>query len=248
VRPAPWWRHPILFMSLGLAAFLGLLGLGLLGLWTPPFQMYKLATDHPVSVAGDKDILWVADWSQQNLTGIRVQGDYISILQVQKMADFQPVAVAVAPFYLYTASADGRIRRHRKDESLAIVASVASPANAPSGLAWDGESLWSCDADTGKIYQHDPQMGVKISFKAPALKPVGLAWYKGALWVADGKDPVLWKMTLQGTEWKKEGPFLLEVFAHNNKLALSGFTIWKDRAWIVSESGGVLVQHRLPEK
>jgi hypothetical protein len=243
----PWWRHPVFYTALGLAVFLGLLGLGLFGLWAPPFQMYKLATEHPVGIAGDQDMLWVADWSQQNLAAVHPQGDYVAIHNVVRMPDFQPVAVAVAPFYLYTAGADGRLRRHRKDDTFTVVASVEGPGHAMSGLAWDGESLWSCDADTGKIYQHDSMMDVKRSFTSPARKPVGLAWEGGALWVADAEARVLWRLTPDGAEWKKEGPFLLEIFNHNKNLALSGFTLWKGRLWIVSESGGVLIQHRVPE-
>ncbi|MBI4396931.1 MAG: hypothetical protein HY548_07550 [Elusimicrobia bacterium] len=248
ITPSTWWRQPVTYISLGVLVFVGLLGLGLFGLWAPPFQIYKLATEHPVGLAGDKNSLWVADWSQQNLTALRVQGDYVSILEVHRMPDSQPVAVALAPYYIYTASADGRLRRHRREEPATVVASVPAPDAVPSGLAWDGEALWSCDSDTGKIYEYDARLGVKNSFASPAAKPVGLAWHKGALWVADGQNNVLWKMTRTGAEWKKEGPFPLDVFAHNRELKLSGFSIWKDKAWIVSESGGVLVQHRFREK
>lgn len=246
VKPAAWWRSPLAFAAAGLAGFLALMAVSFSGLWAPPFQIYKLATDHPVSAAGDKDLLWVVDWSQQNVTGVKVQGGYLSIVRVHKLDGFQPVAMTLAPYYAYTASSDGRLRRHRWDDALSEVAAVAAPGPAPSGLAWDGENLWSCDSYTGKIYQHDARLEAKSEFASPAQKPVGLAWYDGALWVADGERSSLWKLTRKGAAWEREGPFPLEVFAHNRTIQMSGLTVWAGSAWIVSESGGVLVKHRLP--
>jgi CheY-like chemotaxis protein len=246
VRPSAWWKSPLAMAAAGLAAFLALLALGLSGLWAPPFKIYKLASDHPVSAAADKDALWVVDWSQQNVTGVKVQGGYLSIVRVHKLQDFQPVAMALAPYYAYTASSDGRLRRHRWDDELSTVAAVPAPGPAPSGLAWDGENLWSCDSYTGKIYQHNARLEAAGEFPAPTKKPVGLAWADGALWIADGERASLWKMTRHGADWKRKGPFPLEVFSHNKALQLSGFTVWDRSAWIVSESGGVLVKHKLP--
>ncbi len=247
VGPVSWWRQPVTYVAVGVVAFVSLLAMGLVGLWTPPFQIYQLASDHPVAVAAEKDAVWVVDWSQQNLTCLKVLGDYLSIVRVHKLADFQPVALAIAPYYAYTASADGRLRRHRWDDTLGVVASVPAPGPSPSGLAWDGQTLWSCDSYTGQIYEHDARLGVKAAHPSPTTKPVGLAWEDGSLWVADGERNALWKLTRKGTEWDRQGPLALEAFAHNRRLQLSGFTLWHKRAWIVSEAGGVLLQHRLPE-
>jgi DNA-binding response OmpR family regulator len=247
IRPLSWWRQPLFFMAAGLAAFLALTAVAIVGLWEPPFKIYKLAADHPAAAAGARDHIWVADWSSQNLTEHRVDRDYLSILRVQKLSDFMPVAMTLAPFYVYTASSDGRIRRHRQDDTFTVVASVEGPGPAVSGLAWDGESLWSCDSFTGKIYEYDARMAVKNVHPSPAEKPLGLAWEDGWLWVGDGETQSLWRMKREGVDWKKEGPFALEVFTHNKSLQFSGFTVWKGRAWIVSETGGVLIRHRLPK-
>lgn len=247
VKRVAWWRQPTTYMLAGFATFIGLLFLGLYGLWAPPFQIYKLANDHPVAVAGSGDGIWVADWSQQNVTEMHVKGDYMSITEVHKLADYQPVNVVVTPYYVYTASVDGRLRRHRRDEGLTVTASAQGPGFAPGGLAWDGESLWSCDSETGKIYEYDARLAVKATLDSPVPKPAGLAWEGSRLWVADGEKNTLWVMSRQGTGWQKKGPYLLEVFAHNHHLKISGFTIWAGRIWFVSESDGVLVSHKMPQ-
>ncbi|HRY28424.1 MAG TPA: hypothetical protein P5079_00140 [Elusimicrobiota bacterium] len=247
VRPAVWWRRPAVVAAFSVLMVAGFLVLGVLRFWSPPFQIFKLASDHPVAVGGDEDTLWVADWSQQNLTRVAVRGDYLSIVQVNRFEDFQPVASALAPYYAYTASADGRLRRHRLDDALSSVALVPSPGPSPSGLAWDGAALWSCDSYTGKIYEHDARLGVKNIFDGPAAKPVGLAWVDDTLWVADGEHNTLWRLNRTGVDWEKKGPFAPLVFAHNRNFQLSGFTVWKGSVWIVSEAGGVLIKERLPK-
>jgi hypothetical protein len=248
LTPPAWWRRTTFLMTAGFMMFLVLLAMGLFGLWTPPFQLYKLASDHPVAVSGGDHDIWVGDWSQQNLTCLQVRGDYLSIVDVHKFADFQPVAAVVAPYYVFTASVDGRLRRHRREAGLPVTASVPAPGSAPSGLAWDGESLWLSDSESGKIFQLDSRLSVKDSFKSPADKPVGLAWYKDRLWVADGDRNALWSLARQGALWERRGPYSLEIFAHNKSLKLSGFTIWHNKIWFVSEGDGVLVRHRLPEE
>lgn len=248
LNPPAWWRRTSFLMAAGTLVFLAFLALGLFGLWAPPFQLYKLASDHPVAVAADGGDVWVGDWAQQNLSRLQVRGDYVSIVDVFRFADFQPAAVAVAPYYVFTASVDGRLRRHRRDAGLPVTASVPGPASAPSGLAWDGQDLWMCDSETGKIFQLDARLTVKDSFKSPAEKPVGLAWADGRLWVADGADNAVWSLVRKGALWERKGPYVLEIFTHNKGLAMSGFTVSDGKVWFVSEKDGVLAVHRLPEE
>lgn len=248
LKPPVWWRRTSFLMAAGSLVFMALLGFGLFGLWAPPFQLYKLASDHPVAVAGADGDVWVGDWAQQNLSRLQVRGDYVSIIDVFRFEDFQPAAVAVAPYYVFTAAVDGRLRRHRREAGLPVTASMPGPTTAPSGLAWDGQDLWMCDSETGKIYQLDTRLTVKDSFKSPAEKPVGLAWVKDQLWVADGADNALWALIRKGALWERKGPYVLDIFSHNKSLSMSGFTISKGKVWFVSEKDGVLVTHRLPEE
>ncbi len=246
--PAAWWRLPITYVCLGLVLFFGLFGIGFFDLFSPPFQIYELTASHPVSVSGNKDDVWIVDQKSRSLARMRVEGDYLMIVKVYQVPDFQPVSVVQGKTYLYTASSDGYLRQHNNDKKLSVTASVRAPGPSPSGLSWDGDNLWSCDAGTGKIYQHAKDMTVIDSFSSPAAIPAGLAWKGKALWVADSRNQLLWKLWRQKGKWKKEGPFMLDVFNHNPDLKLSGFTMWKNNAWIVSEGSRALIRHRVTKK
>ncbi|HOW29011.1 MAG TPA: hypothetical protein PK876_10990 [Elusimicrobiota bacterium] len=246
--PPAWWRRPSLYVYAFLAMMAVLLGTGLYQWFTSTYRVYRLSSEHPTAVCGVQNEVWVTDWFQQILSRFRVKGGYLALEDMVKWGDFQPVAVAAAPYYVYTASADGHIRRHRRDENLPVVASVSSPGSAPSGLTWDGKTLWSCDSDTKKVYEHDNQLGVKNSFECPAQVPVGLAWHKDTLWIADGGDlPVLWRMVYKGSGFSSDGPYPLTIARKYKDLKISGFTIWKGRAWLVNETGRVLIQHKMPK-
>lgn len=247
VRRKSFWERPAVLVP-GVMAVLVLVGVVLRGLWAPVFQTYKLGSDHAVALSGDADSLWVADWSQPSLTQFVPKGNFVSIVNVRKFGDMQPVAVSVAPYYIYTVSLDGNLRRHRRDEAFTVTASVPAPGPAVTGLAWDGENLWSCDAENAMIYQHDNKLEVIAKIPSPMPKPVGLAWAKKSLWVADGEKNVLWRLKRRGAEWQKTGPYTLEAFAQNKNLNLSGFTLWHGAAWFVSEEDGLLIKHKFPSE
>ena len=95
-----------------------------------------------------------------------------------------------------------------------VLLSLASPGPDPTGLAYDGASLWVSDATTNRIYEIRPTTGaILTSFDAPgeaaaasdaaekgivpvptAGTPAGLAWQDGALWVACASDGKLYKV------------------------------------------------------
>jgi len=67
-----------------------------------------------------------------------------------------------------------------------VVQSFPSPGSKPSGLTWDGHSLWNADLEEDRLYQIDPQSGQIIhSIPAPGGTPTGLAWDGQYLWCAD---------------------------------------------------------------
>ena len=67
----------------------------------------------------------------------------------------------------------------------AVIKSFASPSNWPTGLTWDGKTLWHSDITLDRIYQINPITGAVIRFfAAPDLEPYGLAWDGETLWVS----------------------------------------------------------------
>ncbi|MDZ7331110.1 MAG: hypothetical protein ONB31_03980 [candidate division KSB1 bacterium] len=64
-----------------------------------------------------------------------------------------------------------------------------TPAQHPTGLAFDGKFFWLADARTCLIYQIDPADGrVLRQMKAPGFDPRGLAWDGQRLWCVDAGE------------------------------------------------------------
>jgi hypothetical protein len=76
-----------------------------------------------------------------------------------------------------------------------VTRSFASPARTPTGLAFDGTSLWVADRRTATIYEVDPRDGrVRSQLPTPGWQPEGLAWDGTALWAADGAERKLYRL------------------------------------------------------
>jgi len=71
---------------------------------------------------------------------------------------------------------------------------LSAPGLDPSGLAWDGEYLWSTDIDGAMIYRLDTQGNIIASFPSPGEFPRGLTWDGECLWNADGMDRIIYKL------------------------------------------------------
>jgi len=67
-----------------------------------------------------------------------------------------------------------------------IVKRFPTPGCCPTGLTFDGESLWLADRNTDLLYRIDPKNGrVVASFPAPGFQVEGLASEEKNLWVLD---------------------------------------------------------------
>ena len=70
-----------------------------------------------------------------------------------------------------------------------VVSSVSTPANAPTGLAFDGIHLWVADRLTDTLYAIEPASGVIVqTLPAPGFVPLGMAWDGKYLWCIDGAE------------------------------------------------------------
>ncbi len=59
----------------------------------------------------------------------------------------------------------------------------------PTGLAWDGATLWVADLDTATLNAVDTASGrIVRTLEAPGYSPMGLAWDGSRLWVLDSAD------------------------------------------------------------
>jgi hypothetical protein len=71
---------------------------------------------------------------------------------------------------------------YKMDPAGNILASYPSPGLDPSGLAFDGTSLWSADASDAKIYKLNLSGDTLATFDAPGSQPRGLAFDGNHLW------------------------------------------------------------------
>jgi hypothetical protein len=68
-------------------------------------------------------------------------------------------------------------------------------SDLPTGLAWDGRSIWLADRDTGWIFAIDPESGAAIdSIESPAFSPLELAFGDGFLWVSGYYEDKIYKL------------------------------------------------------
>jgi hypothetical protein len=67
----------------------------------------------------------------------------------------------------------------------------------PTGLAWDGESIWLADRDCEWIYALSPSSGSLLdSVPCPSFSPLGLAFGDGCLWVSGYYEDGIYKVDL----------------------------------------------------
>jgi hypothetical protein len=67
------------------------------------------------------------------------------------------------------------------------LASFQAPCRWPSGLAWDGASLWLSDIEEDSLYRLSPEGAVEAAFALPdsVNSPAGMIWLGGNLWMVD---------------------------------------------------------------
>ena len=87
-------------------------------------------------------------------------------------------------------------------ESFAVLGSAKltfkTPANHPTGLAFDGKNIWLADRGAYQIYQINPQDGAVIkTINAPGFDPRGLAWDGKLLWCVDAGEGWIYGINVQ---------------------------------------------------
>jgi glutamine cyclotransferase len=76
-----------------------------------------------------------------------------------------------------------------------VVQQFATPGRCPTGLTFDGESLWLADRRSDLLYRIDPKNGRVIeSFAAPGYQVEGLTMQGGFLWALDAECKAAFKL------------------------------------------------------
>lgn len=123
---------------------------------------------------------------------------------------------------------------------------IKTPGPCPTGLAFDGKSLWLADDFTDRIYKIDPESGkILKSFDSPGHHPEGLAWDGKYLWHIDSGERLMYKLDPE----TGAAISILESNASNPRdLAWDGEFIWiidhrSDILLKVSAEDGMMVQN-----
>lgn len=105
-----------------------------------------------------------------------------------------------------------------------IVSKFPAPDYFCTGLTFDGQSLWTADYKTDRLYKIDPKGGkVLTEIPSPGFWPLGLAWDGRALWCGDGKQKKIFQVDPQN------GTILKTIDAPSTSpdgLAWDGKTLW----------------------
>jgi len=119
---------------------------------------------------------------------------------------------------------------------------------SPSAIAWDGQTLWSCDRQTNKIYRHvmDSWLSVDISFDYLGQEPVGMTWQGEVLWIADGDSGSVYKLVFNGNIFTLAGRYHLDNH-RPGEYPLSGITWDGTNLWTISEGRGKIFRHTIKE-
>ena len=69
--------------------------------------------------------------------------------------------------------------------SFILVGEYVPPGDNPSGIAWDGTNIWTCDEDEGKIYKHNDSMEVIEEYPDIISSPRAMTFADSILWVGN---------------------------------------------------------------
>lgn len=208
-------------------------------------SMVTLPYNHPSGIVYDGESFWVCDWFSQSIYQ-HARDERFSLLSVHHFSDMSPIAIAWSGAILWAVSTDGRIMKYSLDGKLSLLHSVRAPGPQPSGVAHDGNYLWTADLSRKKIYKHlpDAKLTVAGAYHYPGESPVGLFWDGAFLWGVDGASKALIRLRLDGQrlladqvrrfpEYRKEG------------FKLVGATSDGSRFWSIAEGPARVIRHRL---
>jgi len=117
-----------------------------------------------------------------------------------------------------------------------------------SGMAWDGNHIWTSSTKTGLIYKHamDEKLSVISTYPSPGGMPYGLAWDGSNLWSIDYKAKKIYKHNMD------DCLSVAQSFNAHSKyypvgLAWDGSNIWSTDVDLNSSSYAKIRKHNMDE-
>jgi hypothetical protein len=138
------------------------------------------------------------------------------------------------------------MRLHQRTVGLPAVQVVAAPGVSPSGLAWDGQQIWSCDTASSLVYRHGKDLSTLESIKSIIPAPQGLAADEQGLWVIGGQPLLLAHLERAGRGWLWTGPYDISNILGEG-VEPSGVAVGFGRLWLVSGGNPTMSSRSLAE-
>jgi CheY-like chemotaxis protein len=150
---------------------------------------YPLPFSNPTALTWEGEKLWAADWVTESINILTLRRGQLEAVEAFPLKGSHITGMAVVKGIIYTCDPWKKtIQKRRMDETLSVISEVPSPGPNPSGLYWDGRTLWSCDSTKGRFYQHEPEtLAVVATYPSPGKAPIGLYKDEKYFWSADAE-------------------------------------------------------------
>ncbi len=213
---------------------------GLMVRWNgEPAKSLNLASATLSGIQWEDRSLWVGNWFESTIThyvlqkGLLARQRTLVAEEIFRMQDSQPILVCDTPDALVTVGFDLKMRTHQRAVGLPTIQTASAPGPNPTGIAWDGEYLWSSDGQTGLLYKHGSDLRVLGAVKSLIGSPAGLTCDGHALWVMGGAPLSVAKLERIRGNYVWRGPFRLSQFLPPD-VPPAGMAIGFDRLWVVT--------------
>jgi len=205
-------------------------------------KMFHILSPFPSGITLDGDLIWISDWTLGKITSYRIVDDFTKIHEYS-FKKFSPISIAATPAGLWSLGNDLWLRFHKWDKNLTVSDQFKVSEMALAGLAWDSNSLWSCDKISKTAVRIDLNGKGKIVEKFPILahSPVGLVVKERQMWILDGSQGDLFYYEKRGDLWQHVRTKGIPFFSiEMNRPA--GFGGDGKTFWITSERSGLIYQ------
>ncbi len=200
-------------------------------------RVFNVGHGYPSALTAEANAVWTANWFDQIL--YLHDAENMSVLKSFPLSGIRAAGLVWAGSALYIADSwKKQIVQLQPDaafQTLKIVSSYTSPGPSPSGICFDGQTLWTCDQETAKIYRHrmDAALSVSREYNAPGRTPIALAWDGAVLWSMDGSKETLYRHRMDDTLSVEASYSLKNNFPDAGKV--SGFQIDRKTLWVLAE-------------
>ena len=201
---------------------------------------------HPAALVWENGSLWVADWKEQTVFRMRMDGGRVVEDARFSMPKTHITGMALAEGILYISDSwSHTLQRWRLDRGrLLLEKTWPSPGPNPAALYFDGMHLWSADLTERRLYRHlvDDALTILDSYPIDHAA-IGLFADKERFWSADADNRIVFRHRWDRRLTPIRALHLPEL--ENGKSPLSAFTLRGKSVWLGRDGSNVLIERPL---